>query len=329
MDRSITSSDGIIVETSGSEGQPKPVLLSFAMLRASAALGEVAEKLQAGDRWLNCLPMHHVGGLAIAYRCERAGAAMRLLSRFDPAQLLEILHDEPITHLSLVPVMLSKLLQQAAGRPPPASLKLVLMGGDRLPKAVATQAVEQGWPIAVSYGMTETASRITLLPLNRENIEQWDSSDVGPPLPGVQLTISETGAVVITSPALFPQVPHQHITQDRGWIDERGHLHLQGRLDHQILSGGLLISPLAVEECLLQHPAIDAVGVAGRKDDEWGEVVVAVVTIPITAELEAWIQEQLPSEQRPRALQQVGELQRTANGKIDRKWLREVVNHVE
>ncbi|MBT3488561.1 MAG: AMP-binding protein [Gammaproteobacteria bacterium] len=318
----------IILETSGTEGIPKTVVLSYETLYASARIGQKMEALHAGDCWLNCLPQYQIGGLAIRYRCELAGATMLLHGSFNPQRIEQDCMRYAVTHLSLVPVMLSKLLHHFADGPPPATLRTVLMGGDRLPKSLALQAVKAGWPIVVSYGMTETASRITMLRLDVNNIGSWDEHDVGKPLPGVSLTIGGEGEVRIRSEQLFAGETREIVSGDAGAIDQRGHLHIHGRLDDQILSAGICIDPVEVEQRLQACPWVDSVGVAGCPDREWGALIVAVFEQPLDDAVKQWVREQMPSHLRPRRFIVVEQLQRTVSGKLDRHWLRKVVRNV-
>ncbi len=314
----------ITIQTSGSEGQPKTVILTAETLLASARIGQLVEDLRVGDCWLNCLSPSYIAGQAIQYRCAAASATMRSHPGFDP-RLIELeIERGSVTHISLVPVMLSRLLQQYGERSPHRALRTVLVGGDRLPKSLALRAVTQGWPLVVSYGMTETASRIAMLRLTPESIGAWEEHDVGPPLPGVEITTDVDGAIRISSEVLFPGEGREIVTRDHGAIDERGHLHLYGRMDHQILSGGVLIDPLSVEQQLNQCPWVGAVGVTGSEDAEWGEIVVAVVEEPLSVEAREWIQRQLPAAVRPRRFKVVEQLRYSVHGKLDRQWLQQV-----
>ena len=101
------SAPSILLETSGSEGCPKRIALNYQTLRASALMGQALEALRTGDCWLNCLPQTHVGGLAIHYRCEQAGANMLLHSGFNPERVQQDIEQYAVTHISLVAVMLS------------------------------------------------------------------------------------------------------------------------------------------------------------------------------------------------------------------------------
>lgn len=317
--------DSITIQTSGSEGQPRSVTLAAETLYASARIGQSIEALRAGDCWLNCLSADFIAGQAIRYRCAAANAILRSHPTFDPQKIEMEIESGAVTHLSLVPVMLSRLLQQYGDRTPAKQLRTVLVGGDRLPKPLAQRAVARGWPLVVSYGMTETASRIAMLRLTPENIEAWEEHDVGPPLPGVEVTIGADGAIHIRSEALFPGEGREIVTRDRGELDRRGHLHIFGRLDHQILSGGVLIDPLSVEQQLHPCPRIGRVGITGGRDDQWGQIVVAVLEQPLTVEQQEWIAQQIPKAVRPRRFKVVEQFQYSARGKLDRQWLQRVV----
>ncbi len=311
----------VVLETSGTEGVPKKVGLSVDTLRASARMGRELEDLQAGDYWLNCLPLNHVGGLSIKYRCEAAGATMLLHEGFNPERIYGDLRRYAVTHISLVPVMLSKLLDCFGGEPAPESLKTVLIGGDRLPRALALRAVEMGWPIVASYGMTETASRITMLRLTSESVEQWDGTDVGPALPGVSITTGRRGEIRIKSDLLLGG--EELVTGDLGGLDDSGHLHVYGRLDERIISGGVTVDPVQVEQQLMSAPGVVDVAISSTPDAEWGERIVAVVEGGGDREqLAEWARENISSAMRPREFLFVDQLARNSLGKLDRLQLR-------
>ncbi|MBB1125919.1 class I adenylate-forming enzyme family protein [Thiospirillum jenense] len=145
-----------VVSTSGSSGAPKLALFRRSSILASARAVNERLHLHHSDRWLCCLPMQHVGGLAISYRCAVAGATVVLQPQFVPTEVNAALHDHAITHLSLVPIMLARLLELNAA--PPASLQAVLIGGQALEYSLAQRALTAGWPLHLSYGMTETFS---------------------------------------------------------------------------------------------------------------------------------------------------------------------------
>lgn len=223
---------------------------------------------------------------------------------FDPAKILDDLVEFSVTHISLVPVMLLKLLEYSEQLAPP-SLKTVLIGGDKLPKFLAEQAVARGWPLVVSYGMTETASRITMLRLNRQNIRQWDEANVGKPLPGINLTIGDNDEVRVNSSALFKDDLFEFVSGDRGYVDDEGFLHIHGRLDERIITGGETVDPLVVEGLLLKHQNINKAVISSVPDKIWGEQIVAKLEIDSDTEqnrraIREWIAREIPAYLRPR-----------------------------
>ncbi|MDA0379555.1 MAG: AMP-binding protein, partial [Bacteroidetes bacterium] len=164
--------------TSGSTGDPRWIRHDVAAHVVSATAVTGALGLGSADGWLWSLPMHHVGGLSILFRCALAGAALILPSEtFWPLS-------EGVTHLSLVPTQLQDALD--AGVPVPASLRAVLLGGAAVPAVLLRRAVDAGWPVRTSYGMTETASMVTLS-------QTWAHPVPDPPHAGAPLPHAHTG----------------------------------------------------------------------------------------------------------------------------------------
>lgn len=143
--------------TSGSGGLPRIVVLTRSALEASARAAAAFLNLSARDVWLRVLPDFHVAGFQIATRAAVTGS--RVVSddgRWDPRRFRDLCVQEGVTHTSLVPAQVHDLA--AAGIPAPPQLQAVLVGGGALPEPVRTSARALGWPVLVSYGMTETAS---------------------------------------------------------------------------------------------------------------------------------------------------------------------------
>lgn len=182
-------SPAVLVETSGSSADPKIAMLSATNVAASCTRVNARLELRAGDSWLCVLPRHHVGGLAIGYRCAVAGATLCVLERFDALAVHRALHEHAITHISLVPAMLQRMLE--ADLAPPAQLRVGLLGGQRLEQSLARRGVEAGWPLYIGYGMTETFSQIAGAWIDRAG------STIGglEPLDGVQCEGPRCGEV--------------------------------------------------------------------------------------------------------------------------------------
>jgi len=115
-------------------------------------------------------------------------------------------------------------------------------------------------------------------------------------------------------------------TSDLGRIDDSGHLHILGRDDDMIISGGVNVHPSPVEQVLYQHPGIQEAAVINVPDPVFGETVIAVVVGTTSSEeLLAWCRERLPSSHRPRRVIHLQTMPLQSTGKIDRKRLREIV----
>lgn len=337
------SSAGIelIIATSGSEGSPKGVMLSAGNLAASVAASRQALPLQAGDVWLDCLPLYHVGGMAILWRCAAARATVLLHEGFDAGRAWEDLHTRRVTHISLVPPMLARILDISHGAAPPDSLKYALCGGGALSGELAARARAAGWPLAVSYGMSEAASQVaTLSPLP----ENWTPGCAGRPLPGFEVRIRDAdaagvGAVQIRGAALMAGYANPGLVPgdglDEGWftsgdcgrLDAGGMLHVLGRRDDMLVSGGVNLHPAVVEETLMRFPGLRDAAVTALPDPVWGERVTALVVGEIDlAQLEAWCRANLAGALRPRRMLRVAALPRNALGKLERAKLKEMAS---
>lgn len=333
----------LILATSGSSAMPKGVMLSADNLAGSVIAVRQRIGLEHGERWLCCLPLYHIGGLAILFRCLEAGAAMVLHESFAADAVWRDLHTQRITHLSLVPAMLAQLLVAAQGNRPPAHLRAVVIGGSAADARLIDAALALGWPLCLSYGMTETASQIATRCLSASG--DGDIHSVGRPLGGVQAevvpcqsertsgTLRLRGEMVMlgyANPGLETGeglVDGWFETQDEGCMDERGHLHIMGRSDVVIVSGGENIHPHRLESFISACAGLDEVGITGRADPHWGEIVVALFVGTIDAdELERWCREHLPSHLRPRQFIQLETLPKTALGKLDRPALHRLLS---
>jgi o-succinylbenzoate---CoA ligase len=327
----------LIIATSGTEGDSKGVILSRGNLVASARAVQTRLALGPGDLWLCCLPLHHIGGLSILYRSLGAGAGVLLHGGFDARQLWSDLHAHQVTHISLVPAMLERLLEVAGDRPPPTSLGMVLVGGGPMGAGLAARAHARGWPLCISYGMSESASLCACLCGTAAGM---NPGVAGLPLDGFELAISERGRVMLRGPAVMqgyanPEgAPGIGLLQD-GWfesgdlgsLDRDGRLRVTGRADDMLVSGGRNIHPAEVEALVAACPGVGAVAVTGQPDESWGQVLVALyIGIVSTGVVRQWCGEHLPSALRPRRFVRVGALPHDAMGKLDRKALRRQVN---
>jgi O-succinylbenzoic acid--CoA ligase len=289
----------LVVHTSGTTGTPRPVGLTKRDIEANARGVAAALDLTDDERWLCPLPLSHVGGLMVLLRSAVYGTTAVL----GPPDT------ENVTVSSLVPTQLARLLD--AGARPPS--RVVLLGGAPADPALLRRARDAGWPVAPSYGLTQTCSAVTIG-------EIGDTETSGRPIPGATITIAPDHEIVVD---VAGRTVH---TGDLGRLDERGRLIVAGRKTDTIVTGGENVAPAEVEAVLRAHPAVADAGVFARPHAEWGEAVTArVVLRPGAAatgeELRAFAAERLARFKVPKAVELADELPRTESGKLLRREL--------
>jgi o-succinylbenzoate---CoA ligase len=320
----------LLVPTSGTSGAARVAMLTAASLDEHvAASAAVLPPLGPGDRWLVCLPMTSIGGLAALWRALSAGACLGLVERFHAGDARGLMA-EGASHVSVVPAMLAPLAGQHA--PSPRGLRCLLSGGGPLTAAAADAALAQGWPLWTGWGMTETASHVAAGPVNGD----WREGVVGRPLPGARIDIDAAtgrlavgGAMVMSgyaTPGMEPGLglapDGSFLSSDLGEFLPDGRLRVTGRADDVIVTGGVNVHPETVEAVLSACPGAGEVAVTARSDERWGLRLVALFTGEIApAALDAWARERLPSGSRPREFLHVERLPRNAMGKLLRSRL--------
>ena len=285
--------DAVIMFTSGTSGEPKGVRLTVGNLVASATASAFRLGVDPDDRWLCCLPMYHMGGLAPLLRSILYGTTVVVQRAFDPDETARVVDDYDVSGISLVPTMVKRLLE--AGWQPPESLRFVLLGGAPASSELLEQCRERSVPVYPTYGMTETASQIaTATP---EETQQYPGT-VGQPLAFTDVSIvdddgspvesGERGELVVSGPTVTPgYLESDHTaaaftdrglrTGDIGHRDEDGRLWISNRRSDRIITGGENVDPGEVIDALCTHPRVEAAAVVGLPDEEWGERVAAVV----------------------------------------------------
>jgi o-succinylbenzoate---CoA ligase len=269
-----------IVFTSGSTGVPKAALHTFGNHYYSAKGSNANIALAPGDRWLHSLPLYHVGGLSILFRCLLAGAAVVLPEPGVP--LGEAITGA--THVSLVSTQLLRLLRGEDFDP--GRLKAILLGGGPIPASLVDEAAGRGLPIHTSYGLTEMASQVTTTPPGASREELHTS---GRPLPHREISISDDGEVLVRGETLFAgYVDGDAIdrpldtdgwfpTGDLGELDAGGYLRVRGRKDNLFISGGENVQPEEIEEALCRLEGVEEAVVVPVPDAEFGLRPVAFV----------------------------------------------------
>lgn len=332
----------VVLMTSGSSGRPKAAGFARRAFAASAAGAARRLGLRSDDCWGLCLSLGHVGGLALLLRAVMTGCAVRCWSSFDADAVARAVVRGDVTHLSLVPVMLRRLLERLGGQVPSPRLRCVLAGGGASSPDLLARAVGAGLPVAPTWGMTETASQIATAP---PDLARRVPSTVGGPLAGFEVGVAGDrvrpgrgrGVLAVRGPALAswvirdPDTGPEPLpldaegwfrTADLGRIDDSGNIWVEGRHDEVIVSGGLNVVPGEVEAVIESMPGVTEAVVFGVPDDEWGELVAAAVEArggAVTAEsVFGYCRARMSRGRCPSRVEMVDSLPRTQTGKVMR-----------
>ena len=312
-----------VVVTSGTAAEAKAVELTFAGMRAAAEATHEVIGIEPDDRWLAAVPLHHVAGLAIVARSWVTGIPLTVLDRFTPQAVAEAAG--LCTLVAVVPTMLARTLDAYA---PMDRFRTILLGGGPIPTDLWRRAQNASAPVVTTYGMTETWGGVV-----------YD----GRPLPGVAVDLDEDGEILLDGPMLMRGYRHdaeatEAAFTDDGWFRTgdvgtflgNGELRVMDRKKDLVITGGVNVSPSAVEDALHDLPSIAEVCVAANPDPTWGERVVAYVVPadasapPSLEDLQHHVRDRLSNPELPRRLVLVDEIPRNANGKPLRRLLMRV-----
>jgi O-succinylbenzoic acid--CoA ligase len=272
------------------------------------------------------LPLYHVSGFMAWMRCVLTGGEYRPLDwKAVEAGALPPLPAKPGGWtLSLVPTQLERLLRHEAATAWLKNFRIIFLGGAPAWPALLDRATAARLPLSPGYGMTETAAMIAAM---RPGEFLAGTRSSGSVLPHARVRFDDEGTILAGGDSVFRgyypgwREPGDFATQDGGWLDERGHLHVSGRRDAVIISGGEKVNPAEVEAVLRGTGEFADVVVLGRPDAEWGERVVAAYpaeTVPNSVRVEAALAKLLSPAKRPKQLIAVAPWPVNAQGKVNR-----------
>ncbi|MCB0165588.1 MAG: o-succinylbenzoate--CoA ligase [Anaerolineae bacterium] len=335
-----------IIYTSGTTGQPKGAMLTHSNHFWSATSSAYRLGVDPADRWLLCMPLYHVGGMAIVLRSCLYGTAVVLQNGFNEDEVGQALATQAVTLISVVPTMLHRLLESQREPLANSQLRCVLVGGAAAPADLVEKCLALNLPVAATYGLTEAASQVATA---SPDAVAGKPGHVGKPLMFVAVRVvdeagqdvqpEKIGEIVVSGPTVMRGYYRQpaatekvlrngeFYTGDMGYFDQAGDLWVVQRRADLIVSGGENVYPVEVEQVLHQHPAVDEVCVFGVEDTEWGQRVAAIV-VPksgvevSTQELMDFSRDHLAGYKLPRLIHFIDALPRTASGKIRRDEVR-------
>jgi O-succinylbenzoic acid--CoA ligase len=312
--------------TSGSGGVLKLVALSRDALEASARAVNAHLGVSSSDVWVNPLPLFHVGGLGIMVRSALSGSTWRNVAAWDGESFVAELAAARATLTSLVPTQVYDLLR--GRRRAPDGLRAAIVGGGALDERLQAQAVELGWPLGPSYGLTEFGSQVATAWPGMGPSPWW------PLLAHVEARVEGAGVLELRGPSLLtgwmifdeegavrwedPKVNGWLRTGDRGELRGR-ELRVLGRVDDLVKVRGELVDVAALERALQLRVRCGALSVQTSDDEREGVALVVVAENAAAAdEARAAAGAVFPAYARPREFV-VGPIERTALGKVMRR----------
>ena len=263
--------------TSGTTGTPKIAQISIKNIISNCNAWDKVFQFNKDDIYYNCLPLHHIGGLAIIFRALLYGFKIILNDRFDAELIPNHINQYKVTMISLVPTMLSRILKLDFDQNTITSLRSVIIGGSGCSDDLLKKAITRNLPIYKSYGMTESCSGIAGFWV--ENHSDKISAS-GVPHDGVEFKIIEN-QIYIKGSSIIKKYYNSnlidwHSTNDIGYIDKDGFIYIIGRRGFAV-SGGENINIEEIEDIVNQHPKVNEAFVKVVSDDEWGDKLITYI----------------------------------------------------
>ena len=322
-----------IMNTSATTGQFKSVPLRWSQIKAHVQASQEVLGRSEQDNCLMVLPLFHVSGLSILMRSLYNGTAMTIMESYHEEQVLQCIHDGRINMMSLVPTILKNLEPRIIHH----QLRVILLGGEFIPRPLVDACVEKQLPIYKTYGMTETFSQSVTMPVLL-NLNKLDS--VGKPLPGMTVHIVNpdvdgVGEIHLNGPMVMrgyinrEPIHGDFNTDDMGYVDEDGFLYILNRRTDLIISGGENIYPKEIEDTVYAMQGVKECAVIPVADTKWGQVPALFVAFDdidalgtdLKMIVRDYISSKLAKYKVPKYITIMDALPRNGTGKIMRKSL--------
>ena len=322
-----------IMNTSATTGQFKSVPLRWGQIKAHVQASQEVLGRSEQDNWLMVLPLFHVSGLSILMRSLYNGTAMTIMESYDEEQVLQYIHDGRINMMSLVPTILKNLEPRITHH----QLRVILLGGEFIPRPLVDACVAKQLPIYKTYGMTETFSQSVTMPV-LSNLNKLDS--VGKPLPRMTVHIVNpdgdgVGEIHLNGPMVMSGYINRELihgdfnTDDMGYVDEDGFLYILNRRTDLIISGGENIYPKEIEDTVYAMQGVKECAVIPVADTKWGQVPALFVAFDdidalgtdLKMIVRDYISSKLAKYKVPKYITIMDALPRNGTGKIMRKSL--------
>jgi fatty-acyl-CoA synthase len=338
---------GVVIYTSGTTGKPKGASRSFQKTTHPAVADFLRQlHLRHDDRHLVVCPLYHSAAPALVMFHLMVGATIVLADHFEPEATLALIDRERITTSFMVPTMLGRLAAAAGGERRASSLRMLASGAAPLPTETARRVEAAFGRILYNfYGATETG--LVTLALPGEHTGR--PGTIGRALAGNEIRLygddgrvvgpGEVGELYVRNSMLVegyhrdPGATSRAMRDgffsvgDMARVDRDGYYFLADRKTDMVISGGVNIYPLEIEQRLHAHPAVQEAAVIGVPDEEWGESLKAFIVLRPDAEagadeLRAFCKETLANFKAPKHFQFLDALPRNPTGKVLKRELR-------
>lgn len=301
------------VQTSGSTGVPKRLIVRKEQMMQSARLTCGFLRLEAGDKALLCMPLQYIAGKMVVVRALVAG--LNLIVRPPSGHPLADV-ETPLRFAAMVPLQVYNTLQNPREKERLCRTDILIIGGGAIDAALEAEIRNLPGEVYSTYGMTETLSHIALRRLNGP-----ESSSHYRPFSSVRLSLSAEDTLVVDAPLVCDE---RLVTNDVAKLYPDGTFTILGRKDNIINTGGIKVQAEVVEDAL--RPVIPVpFAITSRPDARLGEAIVLLVEK--TENLEE-IRRQIPllltKYQQPKYIYTVESIPHTGTGKIDRAACRQV-----
>jgi acyl-CoA synthetase (AMP-forming)/AMP-acid ligase II len=324
----------VLFFTSGSTGRPKGVVLSH---RANYLRSFQGVFRDVPEISVCMFPLFHMAGFTLALAAWQTRGEIALVENASAEAILEAVERRRANRLYCIPSIWRRILDARSARFDVSSLRELDSGTSAVPIELV-RALKEAFPgtsTRIYYGSTECGSATA--PPDADVLRKPGS--VGPPSPGVDLRLAESGEICVRSAYLmdgyFDDPAATAAVLRDGWfrsgdvgeLDDEGYLRVVGRIKEVIRTGGESVSPAEVEAVLATHPAAAEVAVVGLPDPQWGEIVCAVVVpapgkTPTLPDLQKHCEGRLAGFKKPRRLELADSLPRTpATGQVQRTLL--------
>jgi O-succinylbenzoate-CoA ligase len=337
-----------IMYTSGTTGLPKGVIHTHDTFIAASTTVALTADMRLGDRFLQMLPMFHVGALSPVTSTIHRGGTIVMMRAFDPVAVLPAIAQERVTNGLAVPAMLKFILQASDPKQhDTSSLRWMMSGAAPVPVPLIERYAELGIEIHQVYGLTESGGPACLIGPEHAIAK---AGSTGPAFfhtevrvvddQGADVLPGEIGEVIIRGKHVMkgywnrPEATAETLRDgwlysgDMATVDEDGFVYIQDRKKDMIITGGENVYPAEIEEVLTGHPDIADCAVIGTPSEKWGESPLAVVVPAAGAQLSEgdvldWCNGKLARFKLPRVVAFTDEIPRNPTGKALKRLLRE------